>query len=157
MPALIQPTGTQIIDSLSLSSGEATYFGRWNSARIDFHIANSLVNLIGIEYDYAVELIQAAGLDESALSATNYPIATSALLYAIAYRLLDADVNSQERMGGESDLAIHRTEMRTRANNYFKMAGYKWKEMGITSKYYQSATVGFPETTFVDFQNDYIE
>jgi len=149
MPALVEPTGTQILDALTISDGMANQFGRWTAAAIDFHIANSLVNVVGAEYDYAVAILLEAGIVAASLTAAQYPIATQAMLYAIGYRLLKLDLESSVNMPVEPNLGINRAEMNTKMNNYFKLAGLEWQKLSIDSQYYQAATVGFSDTAFV--------
>lgn len=152
--ALVNPTGQQIIATLSLG-GAASDFGRWTAEEINSHIANSLINLVQIEYDYAVELLTDAGLDDQALSDADYAAATKGMIYAIAYQLLEADLASTESMPAEPNAGIHREEYNKRKNNFFAKAGLAWKSIGITSKYYVDQFLGMPRTSFVDFTPNY--
>lgn len=154
MPTLTLPTPNEIIGSLSVA-GLVGNFGRWSAQSLTTYLADSLFDPTTEEFDYAKELILAAGLDYTNLSATNYAIANKALICAIGYRLLEIDLQGQNAIAAEPNDAIHRKNYNQRMTNLFQKAGYYWKEMDITSKYYQAATVGFPATTFV--QNDEIK
>lgn len=148
MPALAQPTPNEVIATLSIG-GVAGKFGRWDGQTLTDYVAGALVDPLEEEYDYAVEIIQDAGLDDQNLTATQYAAALKGLMNAIAYRLLDLDWNSAVQIPAEPDNALHRKHYQTQMAIHFKRAGYAWKGIGITSKYYQSATAGFPATGFV--------
>lgn len=152
--ALVNPNGGQIIATLAVG-GAASEFGRWTAEDIDYMIANSLINIVQIEYDYAVELLTDAGKDDQLLSDEDYAAATKGMIYAIGYQLLEADLASTESMPAEPNNGIHREEYNKRKNNFFGKAGLAWKSIGITSKYYVDAFKGNPPTRFVDTRPNY--
>jgi len=154
MAALVNPDGPLIIQTLCVG-GVNSNLGRWNAGDIDDMIANSLINLVQIEYDYAVELLTEAGKDDQNLSATDHAAATKGLMYAIGYQLLESDLASTERMPAEPQNGIHRDEYNKRKNNFFAKAGLAWKSIGINSKYYVDQFKGMPPTKFVDFTPRY--
>lgn len=151
---LKDPNGGQIIATLCVGD-TGSNFGRWSAEDIDGHIANSLINLVAQERNYAIELLTAAGLDYMALSDTDYAAATKGMVYAIGYQLLELDLSSTESMPAEPNGGIHRDEMNKRKNNLFGLAGLAWKSIGITSKYYIDVFKGMPATRFVDFTPNY--
>lgn len=150
MAALVSPDHLQIIATLC-PGGVASQFGTWTAEDIRLFLAdtNNLLNPIAEEYNYAVDLILAGGLDDQDLSATNYPIATRAMMYAIAYRLLQMDLASSEQMAAEPNQGINRKEIGMKMDTYYRLAGLEWLKMGIESKYHIKATIGYADTGFV--------
>lgn len=122
---------------------------------IDNHVTNSLVNVVTPEYTYSVELLTAAGIDDQNLTATEYATANKAMLYAIAYRLLDLDAQTQIQFPSEPNSGNMRAQLVRQKDQYWRLAGLAWLDLGITSKYYQASTTGFADTVFVQNSSDY--
>ena len=147
MPALTAPTPTEVISSLSIG-GEAGYFGRWNAELLTDFIAGSLFDPITEEYDYHSSILTAAGLNPASLTNDQHKTALLGLLHAIAYRLLDLDWNNTTQIPAEPNDAMHGKHYQRQMAMHYNRAGLAYFELGCTSKYYQSPTIGFATTGF---------
>lgn len=143
MAVLAQPTGAQILATL-LPSGSGGQLGVWMEETIDDYISNALVNVVTQEFDYASDLLTAAGYDPNALTQDEWNKATMAMVYGIGYQLLQLDSTSQTTISGEKDGGIRQKAYNSRAAQYFTMAELAWNTLGISeTKYYINFAYGF--------------
>jgi hypothetical protein len=61
MPALAQPTGTQLIDTL-LVGGAGAQLGDWTNTQIDTYIADALVNKVTEGFNFNGLNLRVTGL-----------------------------------------------------------------------------------------------
>lgn len=142
MPALAQPTGAQIIASL-LPGGGGAVLGAWSADSIDAYVTAALVDVVSEGFSYASEILTDAGYVPAALSQADWDKATLAMLYGIAYELLKIDRVSETTISGEKEGGIRNMAYQSSGVTYSDLAGQKWRELGIESRYARNFTYGF--------------
>jgi hypothetical protein len=142
MPALAQPTGEEIIATL-VPSGGGAMLGTWSADKIDAYITDALVNVVTQGFNYASDLLTDAGYNPATLTQANWDIATMAMLYGIAYELLNLDRNSQTTISEEREGGIRKYAYQSSGFTYSDLAGQEWEKLGITSRYKRNFTAGF--------------
>lgn len=142
MPALAQPNGDTLISAL-LPSGGGAQLGDWSADSIDTYVAAVPINVVLGGYTYAFDLLTAAGKNPATLSSSDWIIATTAMYYGIAYELLTLDRVSDTTISGEKEGGIRNFAYQSSNWTYSDLAGEKWRELGIESKYARNFTAGF--------------
>lgn len=156
MPALAQPDGSTLITAL-VPSGGGAQLGDWSDDRIDDYVAAVPINVVLAGYTYAFDLLTAAGKNPATLSNSDWIIATTAMYFGIAYELLTLDRVSDTTISEERDGGIRNFAFQTSSFSYSDLAGEKWMELGITSKYKRNFTAGFGVETTARDNIGYIE
>jgi len=136
MPALAQPTGAQIMNTL-LPSGDGGQLGSWTADKIDDYVSGALVNVVTQEFNYASDILTAAGKNPASLSASDWDSATAAMVNGIAYQLSKVDFNSSAPISGENGGIRPQAYMRS-DSRFFNEAARYWTELGIASRYDRS-------------------
>ena len=134
MPALAQPTGSEIMNTL-VPSGDGGALGSWTEQTIDDYVASALVNVVTAEFDYASELLTDAGFTPASLSTADWNKATAAMLYGIGYQLTGFDFAANTPISGENGGV--RVDAYMKADSrYYNAAGRAWASLGITTSKY---------------------
>ena len=162
MPAITlnQPTGADILATL-LPSGAGTQLGSWDEEKIDSYVSNALVNVVEQEFTYASDLLTAAGIDPNDLTQAQYNVATMAMLYGIAYQLLQMDEATQTTISNEVQGGIRQQSYNSRSSQFFQMAELTWNREPLNiynTKYYKDYTAGFGTDTArrVDLRGQFV-
>lgn len=136
MPALAQPTGAQILNTL-LPSGDGGQLSSWTATKIDDYISGALANVVTQEFTYTSDLLTASGFVPATLSQADWNLATLAMVNGIAFQLLKLEFNGSAPVSGENGGIRSDAYMRS-DSRFFAEANRYWVELGITSKYYRT-------------------
>jgi len=135
MPALAQPTGAQILNTI-LVSGDAGQLSSWTADKIDAYISDALVNVVTGEFTYASDLLTANGKVPASLTQADWNSATGAMVNGIAYQLLKLEFNGSAPISGENGGIRSDAYMRS-DTRFFAEANRYWQELNIESKYFR--------------------
>jgi len=151
MAVFTQPTASEFLDTI-LVGGDGGQFYSWDEETITRN-SSSMIPIIPNEFAYASGLLTAAGYDINALSADDFALANKALLYGIAYNLLQhSEQGSGSPISGENSGGVMQTWLNSRNFQFFTLCGQTWAELGITAtRYTWDFTAGFSLSTVERF------
>jgi len=141
MAVLTQPTTEEFLTAFAIG-GAGGRFGDWDLESIDAN-DGSVLPLPTMEFDYLVEQMNDAGLDENNLTAAQVLTATRAYVFGLAFQLLQLSEMSKGPISNERDGGIVQPWFDSRVNQWFRSADAAYIELGITtSRYAWEPTIG---------------